>query len=162
MASTPKSFVPLEDDGFMVYSLSMPPGTALDRTTAVIQKLEKELAPLEAIDVNTSITGFNILSNSASPAYGLGFIKLKPKKDRGAVKDIEEIMNIVSGKLAKIKEGQIMVFRMPPVEGFGVTSGAEIVPQDRMARSPETLKAMSDKVIGQIIVTGCAIRLHDF
>lgn len=151
MTSTPKSFVPLEDDGFMVYSLSMPPGTALDRTTAVIQKLEKELAPIEAIDVNTSITGFNILSNSASPAYGLGFIKLKPKKDRGAVKDIEEIMNIVNGKLAKIKEGQIMVFRMPPVEGFGVTSGAEIVLQDRMARSPETLKAMSDKVIGQIM-----------
>jgi multidrug efflux pump subunit AcrB len=40
---------------------------------------------------------------------------------------------------------------MPPVEGFGVTSGAEIVLQDRMARNPETLKAMSDKVIGQIM-----------
>jgi len=151
MMSTPKSFVPLEDDGFMVYSLSMPPGTALDRTTAVIQKMEKELGSVEAIDVNTSITGFNILSNSASPAYGLGFIKLKPKKERGAVKDIDEIMNAVNGKLAKIKEGQIMVFRMPPVEGFGVTSGAEIVLQDRMARSPETLKAMSDKVIAQIM-----------
>ncbi|MDA6071026.1 efflux RND transporter permease subunit [Flavobacterium sp. AC] len=151
MISTPKSFVPLEDDGFMIYSLSMPPGTALDRTTEVVKKMEKELSTVEAIANNTSITGFNILSNSASTAYGLGFIKLKPKKERGEVKDIETILNNVSGKLSKIKEGSIMVLRMPPVEGFGVTSGAEIVLQDRTARDPATLKAMADKVIGQIM-----------
>lgn len=151
MASTPKSFVPLEDDGFMIYSLSMPPGTALDRTTQVVKKIQKELDGVEAIDNNTSITGFNILSNSASPAYAMGFIKLKPKKQRGAVKDIEQILNIVSGKLATIKEGQIMALRMPPVEGFGVTSGAEIVLQDRTSKDPAVLKAMADRVIGQIM-----------
>ncbi|MXN90300.1 efflux RND transporter permease subunit [Flavobacterium sp. Sd200] len=151
MASTPKSFVPLEDDGFMIYSLSMPPGTALDRTTQVVKKIQKQLEGVEAIDNNTSITGFNILSNSASPAYAMGFIKLKPKKERGAVKDIEQILGIVSGKLATIKEGQIMALRMPPVEGFGVTSGAEIVLQDRTAKDPAVLKAMADRVIGQIM-----------
>lgn len=151
MMSTPKSFLPLEDDGFMFYSLSMPPGTALDRTTAVIEKVEKELAGMPAIESNTSITGFNILSNSASSAYGLGFVKLKPKKERGEVQDIDEIVNIASARLSAIKEGSIMVLRMPPVDGFGVTNGAEIVLQDRMARDPATLKAMSDKVIGQLM-----------
>lgn len=151
MMSTPKSFVPLEDDGFIVYSLSMPPGTALDRTTEVVKKIEKELSTVEGIDVNTSITGFNILSNSSSPAYGLGFVKLKPVKERGDIKDIESIMNDISARLSKIKEGSVMVLRMPPVEGFGVTSGAEIVLQDRMARNPAVLKAMTDKVIGQIM-----------
>ncbi|WP_306350177.1 efflux RND transporter permease subunit [Flavobacterium sp. '19STA2R22 D10 B1'] len=151
MISTPKSFVPLEDDGFMIYSLSMPPGTALDRTTKVVEKIEKKLATVEAIDNHTSITGFNILSNSSSAAYGLGFIKLKPKKDRGEIKDIDAVLNTVSGKLSGIKEGSIMVLRMPPVEGFGVTSGAEIVLQDRTARNPAILKAMADKVIGQIM-----------
>lgn len=151
MMSTPKSFVPLEDDGLMIYSLSMPPGTALDRTTEVVKKIEKELSTVEAISNNTSITGFNILSNSASSAYGLGFIKLKPKKERGEVKDIESVMNQISGKLSSVKEGSVMILRMPPVEGFGVTNGAEIVLQDRMARDPATLKAMADKVIGQIM-----------
>lgn len=151
MMSTPKSFVPMEDDGFILYSLSMPPGTALDRTTEVVQKIEDKLKTVEAIDVNTSITGFNILSNSASSAYGLGFIKLKPKKDRGSITDIEEIHNIITGKLSTIKEGSVMALRMPPVEGFGVTSGAEIVLQDRTSKDPATLKAMTDKVIGQIM-----------
>lgn len=151
MASTPKSFVPLEDDGFMLYSLSMPPGTALDRTTEVVERIQKELATIEAVDNHTSVTGFNILSNSASPAYGLGFIKLKPKKERGEEKNIDEILNIANAKLASIKEGTIMVLRSPPVEGFGITSGAEIVLQDRTARDPATLKAMTDKVIGEIM-----------
>jgi hydrophobe/amphiphile efflux-1 (HAE1) family protein len=151
MASTPKSFVPLEDDGFMLYSLSMPPGTALDRTTEVVERIQRELATIEAVDNHTSVTGFNILSNSASPAYGLGFIKLKPKKERGEEKNIDEILNIANTKLASIKEGTIMVLRSPPVEGFGITSGAEIVLQDRTARDPATLKAMTDKVIGEIM-----------
>ena len=151
MASTPKSFVPLEDDGFMLYSLSMPPGTALDRTTEVVERIQKELATIEAVDNHTSVTGFNILSNSASPAYGLGFIKLKSKKERGEEKNIDEILNIANTKLASIKEGTIMVLRSPPVEGFGITSGAEIVLQDRTARDPATLKAMTDKVIGEIM-----------
>ncbi|MBF4470954.1 efflux RND transporter permease subunit [Flavobacterium sp. HJJ] len=151
MNTTPKSFVPMEDDNFILYSLSMPPGTALDRTNAVIKKIENELKTVEAVDVQTSITGFNILSNSASSAYGMGFIKLKPKKDRGEVKNIEDVLNIISAKTATIKEGSVMALRMPPVEGFGMTSGAEIVLQDRMARDPATLKAMTDKVIGQLM-----------
>lgn len=151
MMSTPKSFVPMEDDGFMLYSLNMPPGTALDRTTEVMKKIEKELASIEVVANNTGITGFNILSNSASPAYGLGFVKLKPKKERGDVKDIEKVLEMATAKLAGIKEGTIMMLRMPPVEGFGVTSGAEIMLQDRMSKDPATLKAMADKVIGEIM-----------
>lgn len=151
MMSTPKSFVPMEDDGFILYSLSMPPGTALDRTTEVVKKIEKQLSTLEAVETHTSITGFNILSNSASSAYGLGFVKLKPKKDRGEIQDIDAVLGEISGRLSTIKEGSIMALRMPPVEGFGVTSGAEIVLQDRTARDPAVLKAMTDKVIGQIM-----------
>ncbi|REG99458.1 efflux RND transporter permease subunit [Flavobacterium aquicola] len=151
MNSTPKSFVPMEDDGFFLYSLAMPPGTAMDRTNATMKQIEQQLATVEAIKTNTSITGFNILNNSASSAYGLGFVKLKPQKERGEVKDIETIMNIISGKLSTIKEGSAMALRMPPVDGFGVTNGAEIVLQDRTAKDPAVLKAMTDKVIGQLM-----------
>ncbi|MBN9295407.1 MAG: efflux RND transporter permease subunit [Filimonas sp.] len=151
MSSTPKSFVPMEDDNFIVYSLSMPPGTGLERTTEVATKIDKIMDSVEAVESNSSITGFNILNNSAGPAYALGFVKLKDKKNRGAVKDIEAIHGIISGKLATIKEGSVMAFRMPPVEGYGVTSGAEIVLQDRTGKDPAALKAMADNVIGQIM-----------
>ncbi|WP_316762163.1 efflux RND transporter permease subunit [Pedobacter aquatilis] len=151
MISTPKSFVPMEDDGFVIFSLSMPPGTALTRTTEVTKRIDTILSKTPAVLNSTSITGFNILSNSASPAYALGFIKLKPKKERGEVQNIDEIMGSLSAQFAEIKEGSVMAFRSPPVEGYGVTSGSEIVLQDRTGKDPAALKAMSDKLIGQIM-----------
>jgi hydrophobe/amphiphile efflux-1 (HAE1) family protein len=151
MVSTPKSFVPMEDDNFMIFSLSMPPGTALDRTTEVAERIDKIISDNPAVKLVSNITGYNILSNSSSPAYGLGFIKLKDKKDRGAVQDIDEVLANLSAKLATIKEGSIMVLRMPPVEGYGVANGAEIVLQDKTGKEPAVLKAMADKVMGQIM-----------
>jgi len=151
MMSTPKSFVPTEDDGFVIFSLSMPPGTALTRTTETAKKIDKILEATPAVLNSTTITGFNILSNSASPAYAMGFVKLKPKKERGEVKDIDEIMTHLTGQFAGITEGTVQAFRSPPVEGYGVTGGSEIVLQDKMGGSPEALKAMSDKLIGQIM-----------
>lgn len=151
MQTTSRSFVPMEDDNFIVYSLGMPPGTALTRTTAAASKIDSLLSDVEAIESNTSITGFNILGGNASNAYATGFVKLKEQKDRGAIKDIDEVLAIVSGKLASVKEGSAMAFRSPPVEGYGITAGAEVVLQDRMGRNPATLKAMADSLMGKIM-----------
>lgn len=151
LSSTPRSFVPMEDDNFIVYSLGMPPGTALTRTTEAAGQIDKLLEGVEAIESNTSITGFNILGGNASAAYATGFVKLKEKKNRGKVQDIDQILGIITEKLSTVKEGTVMAFRSPPVEGYGITSGAEIVLQDRMGRSPASLKAMADTVMGQIM-----------
>lgn len=151
MSSTPKSFVPMEDDGFFMYTLSMPPGTALTKTTEVSNKINDILKGVEAVQENTSITGYNLLSNSAGPAYAMGFVKLKPKKERGEVQDIQEVVDMASAKLGVIKEGSVMTFRMPPVEGYGMTNDAEIVLQDRMGRDPQVLKAKADELIGQLM-----------
>lgn len=151
VTNTTRSFVPMEDDSFVVYSLAMPPGTALDRTTRATEKINKLLEDVEAVEINTSITGFNILGGNASPAYATGFVKLKDKKDRGAVKDIETVHQLISEKLSTIKEGNVMVIRMPPVDGYGISSGAELVLQDRMGRGASSLKSMADQVIEQIM-----------
>lgn len=151
MSSTPKSFVPMEDDGFFMYTLSMPPGTALTKTTEVSNKINDILKGVEAVQENTSITGYNLLSNSAGPAYAMGFVKLKPKKERGEVQDIQEVVDMTNAKLGVIKEGSVMTFRMPPVEGYGMTNDAEIVLQDRMGRDPQVLKAKADELIGQLM-----------
>ncbi|MDR4954997.1 efflux RND transporter permease subunit [Chryseobacterium sp. ES2] len=151
MSSTPKSFVPMEDDGFFMYTLSMPPGTALTKTTEVSNKINEILKGVEAVQENTSITGYNLLSNSAGPAYAMGFVKLKPKKERGEIQDIQEVVDMANAKLGVIKEGSVMTFRMPPVEGYGMTNDAEIVLQDRMGRDPQVLKAKADELIGQLM-----------
>lgn len=151
MTNTPKSFVPMEDESFFIYSLAMPPGTALEPTNKASAKIDSLLGTIEAIKTNTSITGYNILSSNASTAYAAGFVKLKKPEDRGKIQDIDQVMGIISEKLGSIKEGTAMAFRSPPVEGYGITSGAEVVLQDRTGRDPASLKAMADTVIMQIM-----------
>lgn len=151
MFSTPRSFVPMEDDGIFMYSLTMPPGTNTGPTAEVTEKINKLLGSMEALEENTSITGFNLLSNSSGSSYAMGFAKFKKKAERGAVKDIDKLMEMVNARLATIKEGSVMAFRSPPVEGYGLTSGAEIMLQDRLGRGSEVLKKKADDLIGELM-----------
>ncbi|MEH3114798.1 efflux RND transporter permease subunit [Pedobacter terrae] len=150
MVATPKSFVPEEDDGMFMFALSMPPGTGLNRTTQVTKEIGDKLAKIEAVGENTSITGFNLLSNAAGPSYAMGFVTVKPIKERGKVKDINQIMNQVNQVIAMVKGGTVMAFRMPPVEGYGVTGGAEFALQDRMGRNSQQLKQKADQIIAEL------------
>ncbi|GAB3521463.1 efflux RND transporter permease subunit [Emticicia fontis] len=59
--------------------------------------------------------------------------------------------NVYLHKLSTIKEGTTLVIRMPPVDGYGISIGAELVLQDKMGRGITSLKAMADKVIEQIM-----------
>jgi The (Largely Gram-negative Bacterial) Hydrophobe/Amphiphile Efflux-1 (HAE1) Family len=151
IVNTSKSFVPMEDDGMIMYNLSMPPGTGLDRTREVTKKIDSMFNSIEAIDNYSSITGFSLLTNGSGSSYAMGFVKLKAPNKRGKVKDIDAVLGIISEKLNSVKEGSAMAFRMPPVDGYGVTNGAELVLQDKYGKSQESLKAMADSVIVKIM-----------
>ncbi|MNZ80663.1 Efflux pump membrane transporter BepE [compost metagenome] len=77
------------------------------------------------------ISGFNLLSNSSSPSFGVAFANLRDLKDRGDVKDVNGIMGLMNQKLAGIKEASFFVFTLPTVPGFGNVDGLEMVLQDR-------------------------------
>lgn len=151
MNTAPKGFIPNEDGNFVAYSLALPPGAGLDRTTAVLDKASAMLRQMPAVVSETSISGYNILSNGASPAYAMGFVKLKPTRERGEVKDINDIVAMMSEKLATLKEGTFSVFTFPTVPGFGTFSGLELVLQDRTGGKVEVFSETANRFIGELM-----------
>lgn len=131
MNSAPKDFVPSEDDGFITYSLSLPAGTNLQHTTAVIDRIDSAMQAMPETHSVTSVSGFNMLSNSSGPSYAIGFVRLKDKKERGETQNMDDIIEAMSIRLEDVKSGELSLFRTPPVEGFGSVSGAELVLQDK-------------------------------
>ncbi|MFO7256912.1 MAG: efflux RND transporter permease subunit [Bacteroidota bacterium] len=129
--NSPTGFIPTEDQGFIVYSVNLPPGASLDRTQKVMEKIDKILADVEAIERRASIAGLNIVANANSSNYGVGFIRMKPHGERGPVNNIEEVMGLINQRLSVIKEANIFLFQFPTVQGFGNTSGFEFIIQDR-------------------------------
>ncbi len=135
MSRTPSSFIPTEDDSFITYSLSMPPGASLARTTDALAKADSILKKREAIEGMTTVSGYNAIDASASSAFAVGYINLKAAKERGSIRNINAIIDTIRSDLAQITEASFSVFPRPTIQGFGDFSGLEFVLQDRMGGS---------------------------
>ncbi|MGQ2983816.1 efflux RND transporter permease subunit [Flavobacterium sp.] len=148
---TPSGFIPSEDQGFIAISLSMPAGSSLDRTTAAMQEAEKALEPMAAKRTLMGLSGFNILTQSSSPSFGVAFILLKESKERGEIKDINAIMNDARQRLSAVKGANFFVFTFPTVPGFSNVDGLDFVLQDRTGGSLGKFSEVGNKFIGDLM-----------
>ncbi len=148
---TPTGFIPSEDQGFIAISLSMPAGASLERTTNVIHQAETVLGSMESKKTLMGLSGFNILTQSSSPSSGVAFVLLKPAKERGAVTDINAIMNEVRQKLGGIKGANFFVFTFPTVPGFSNVDGLDLVLQDKTGGSLVKFSEVGNKFLGELM-----------
>lgn len=147
---TPSSFIPTEDDSFITYSLAMPPGASLARTKVVLAQADSILKLRTDIEGMTAISGYNAIDGNASPSFSVGYINLKPYKERGAEKNINKIIIDIHKELSVLNDASFNVFPRPTVQGFGDFSGVEFVLQDRMGSGFEEFSATADTLIRKL------------
>ncbi len=126
-ANTPKGFVPYEDRGIIFTNVELPPGTSLERTFAVMQKLEakakQEIPAIEFISFNAGSSFFS----GAGGNCGLAFIRLKPFEKRNSkTENVDAIIKQLFGIAAGIPEAKIVFFNQSSVPGFGNSAGFEV------------------------------------
>ncbi|RZK16206.1 MAG: efflux RND transporter permease subunit [Pedobacter sp.] len=149
--TTPAGFIPTEDQGFIAIAVNTPSGTSLEGTQKVMTEAETLLSKLDASRDVTAISGFNLLTNSTSPSSAVVFVLLKPNEERGAVKNIEEIMNQVRGKLGGITGGSFFVFSFPTVPGFSNVEALDMVLQDKTGGKLDKFSGISQQFIGELM-----------
>lgn len=131
MRSTPTGLVPNEDTGTIFAMVSMPPGTSMERTDAMMQKVDSMIAAIPAVKGRTQITGYNFVAGQGN-SYGSIIVKLKDWKERSSEESSDNIIKMLYGKSAQIfNEGQILFFAPPMIPGYGVSSGFELNLQDK-------------------------------
>ena len=93
----PTGFIPDEDNGFVIVSVTLPPGASFARTKATMDRAVVTLRnTMPALQKVISVAGINILSRSSSPSSGLLFIQLKDHKDRGPDGNIKTILATIT------------------------------------------------------------------
>ena len=147
----PTGFIPTEDQGFIVYSVNLPPGSSLDRTQKIMDKVDQLLSEVEAVERRAAVVGLNIVASANSSNYAVGFIRMKPYGDRGEVKSVDGVMGIINQKLSVITEASIFLFQFPTVQGFGNTSGFEFILQDRTGGALDKLGNTAYGLIGELM-----------
>lgn len=150
MYKTPTSFIPTEDDSFLTYTISMPAGASLSRTKEVLAQTDSILKKRPEIAGMTSISGYNAIDAATSPSFAVGYINLKPYRERGKIKDIQEIMSSIQDDLYQLNEGKFSVYPRPTIQGFGDFSGVEFVLQDRMGEDFIAFDGVAQKLIAEL------------
>jgi HAE1 family hydrophobic/amphiphilic exporter-1 len=148
---TKTGFIPTEDQGFVAIAVSTPSGTSLANTSKIINQAEKELKAMPSARFVMALSGFNFLTLSNSPSAGQIFLLLKPNKDRGAVKNIDDIQNIIRGKLAGIPSGTFFVFSFPTVPGFSNVEAMDVQLQDRTNGRLDKFSGVANNFIGKLM-----------
>lgn len=147
---TPTSFIPTEDDSFLTYSMTMQPGASLSRTKKTLDKADSILSHRKDISGMTNISGYNTIDGNSSSSFAVGYINLKPYKERGRVKKIDQIMESIEEDLSQIHEATFQVFPRPTVQGFGDFSGVEFVLQDRLDAGFDKFEDVANEFIRKL------------
>lgn len=149
--TTPKGFIPDEDQSFIIITANLAPGASKDRTAAVISDMEHKLVGHPAIQNVMSVEGLNLFSGSMSSSSGTLFVKLKNAKERGDLSNINDIIGQIQGTLSQDKRANFLVLNTPTVDGFGNTSGMELVLQDRTNGDLQKLGFVSYSMMGALM-----------
>ncbi len=147
---TPTGFIPDEDNGFVIVSVTLPPGASFTRTQAAMDKAAETLRAMPAVKKVLSIAGINVLSRSSSPSSGLLFLQLKDQNERGPNGNIKKLLASISQKLSN-REGSFFALAQPTVPGFGTVSGLEFVLQDRSGGALDKFGGVAQSFIGELM-----------
>lgn len=147
---TPKSFVPEEDQGYLIAAVNLPDGSSLQRTEKVDQEVYQLAAVQPGVENVVAFSGFSMLDGANRPSSGANFITLTDWDQRKAPElQAHAIQKSLSQKYEKIPEAQIWLLNPPAIQGLGTVGGFEFWIESRgdaqMEKLEEVVKAFIAK-----------------
>ncbi|MFP9098946.1 efflux RND transporter permease subunit [Flavobacterium sp. RHBU_24] len=116
----PSGFIPGEDQGTIYGIIQTPPGSTLETTNQVAQRLQKICEKTEGVESVSSLAGYEIMTEGRGSNAGTCLINLKPWDERKQT--VTEIMKELEEK-SRALGAKIEFFEPPAIPGFGSSGG---------------------------------------
>jgi len=145
--SLPTSFIPEEDQGYAFIQIQLPDAASLQRTDAVMRKMDDMLAHTHGVQSYSGISGFSLLSNTSASYTGFYFLQLEPWEERHSEElSANGLMQNLNQKLRQeIPEAIAFAFGPPAIPGLGTAGGFTFMLQDRSSGTVQQLTETLDK-----------------
>ncbi|MDX2222053.1 MAG: multidrug efflux RND transporter permease subunit [Rhodospirillaceae bacterium] len=146
-AVTPGGFVPAQDQGYLIVAIQLPPGSSLQRTDAVVQRVNDQLLATRGVINTVAFAGFSgatFTNDTSAAAIFAGLDSFDNRQAQGIGYD--QLVGEIRGKLFGIEEAFVFVIPPPPIQGIGNGGGFKMMVQDRAGRGPEALKAATQEL----------------
>ena len=122
--SVPSGFIPNEDQGMFYAVIQTPPGSSLERTNQVAERLQKIAEGIDDVQSVSALAGYEILTEGTGANAGTCLINLKSWDDR--THNVQQIMAELEEKTKDITGATIEFFQPPAVPGYGAAGGFEL------------------------------------
>jgi HAE1 family hydrophobic/amphiphilic exporter-1 len=145
----PSSFIPEEDQGYAFIQLQLPDAASLQRTDAVMRKVDKMLEDTHGIQAYDAIAGFSLLSNTSSTYNGFYFIAFDPWEERHSPElSANALIRTLNKKIqAEVPEAIGFAFGPPAIPGLGTAGGFTYMLQDRSGGTVAQLYDNLEKLV---------------
>ena len=136
----PSTFVPSEDQGMFIASVTMPEGTSMNQTVKVVDAVAKETKTLPGVDA--------VMTNTSAGSANL-FVRLKDWDERtGKDESLSAILSAFNQKIGGAHpEAQVMAFGPSALPGLGMEGGWAMQVQDNTGLSDEELGNLASKIV---------------
>nr|BFD41976.1 multidrug efflux RND transporter permease subunit MexD [Pseudomonas sp. FFPRI_1] len=143
----PESFVPVEDQGYAIVDVQLPPGASRSRTDQTSQDLERMLMAQEAVASSFLVTGFSFSGMGENAA--LAFPTFKDWSVRGKDQSAAAVTAAVNEQFYGYGDGTITAVTPPPIDGLGSSGGFALRLQDRAGLGRQALLDARDRLLMQ-------------
>jgi len=120
----PTGFIPNEDQGMFYAIIQTPPGSSLERTNQIAEKLQKIAEGMEDVKSVSSLAGYEILTEGTGSNSGTCLINLKGWDERKH--SVQQVITELEERSKEITGATIEFFQPPAVPGYGAAGGFEL------------------------------------
>ena len=143
----PASFLPNEDQGYIIANVQLPPGATQERTLEVMKQAEGFFLKQPEVDKMVSVLGFSFSGSGQNAA--LAFIPLKHWDERkGPQHSAQALAGRAFGALMGVRDAFIFALSPPAIPELGTATGFTFRLQDRGSNGHAALLAARNQMLG--------------
>ncbi|KAB0612539.1 efflux RND transporter permease subunit [Castellaniella defragrans] len=143
----PTSFLPEEDQGYVIANIELPSGASSSRTVEIIEQVEKYFMALPQVANIIAVQGFSFNGNGLNAA--IAFVPLKDFSERkGPADSAQAISGTAMGKLLfGLPDSMVISITPPAISSLGNASGFDLRLEDRSGVGSEALQAATQQLL---------------
>ncbi|MFD1695588.1 efflux RND transporter permease subunit [Roseibium aestuarii] len=145
----PSSFLPQEDQGILISSVSLPVGATQDRTLRVLDKVRNHFLENEkdAVESVFTVAGFGFGGQGQN--VGLAFVRMKDFAERTDPRlAAQAVAGRAMGAFSQLNEARVFALAPPAIQGMGNTNGFTFYLQDINGAGHEQLMQVRNQLLG--------------
>jgi len=149
--SVPSSFIPQEDQGYFITSVSLPEAASMNRTRMVANQIAEKIHSQPGVEEVSVMLGADFLSGANKSSSAFLYTKLKPWDER---KDLtlqvsQEIQQVIASS-NDFPEATVLSFNAPSLPGVGSRGGFTLMLEDKGGSSDEEIDQISKAFIAAV------------